>query len=111
MTDAELRDELLSIMATPMLERYARKTIGIRTVARYAGLSYQTIYQFAWGNERVTRESRDLMKQALSTLAMDGSGKKHPRMRKHGPLDAAGVAPGPSIAKAADAAGHRGVES
>lgn len=68
----------------------------VATELGYANSRSALVLAHRWGLHTLRRES----KQAV--LAVDGSVKKHRRMRKHDAQHAAGVAPGPSTAKAVD---------
>lgn len=71
MTDAELRSELLAIRAVPVLQRYARKALGVNSIARSAGLNRLTVYRLMNGDETVSRKSRDRMKRAFAALSQE----------------------------------------
>jgi hypothetical protein len=107
MTDEEMRQRLRFIRSIPNLERYARKTIGIETIARRAGLNRLTVYRSINPGERLFESTKTKIKEALEFLGVDGSEKKpHPRMLRHAAtldgrglpseVQTAGVAPGPS---------------
>ena len=66
----EIARRLAAILASDLIDRQARRTPGIATIAKRAGLARMAVYRFAYG-QKPAEKARRKLSAALQTIKQD----------------------------------------